>query len=64
MLKHGPNTAYAEMGRKPPTKKPEEPKKVREDRRKVEVEGLITKGVRYVSEEYVPERLKKKDWLD
>lgn len=31
---------------------------------KVEVEGLITKGVRYVSEEYVPERLKKKDWLD
>ncbi len=31
---------------------------------KVEVEGLITKGIRYVSEEYVPERLKKKDWLD
>lgn len=31
---------------------------------KVEVEGLITKGIRYVTEEYVPERLKKKDWLD
>ena len=31
---------------------------------KIEVEGLITKGIRYVSEEYVPERLKKKDWLD
>ena len=31
---------------------------------KIEVEGLITKGIRYVTEEYVPERLKKKDWLD
>ena len=31
---------------------------------KVEVEGLITRGIRYVTEEYVPERLKKKDWLD
>jgi DNA topoisomerase-6 subunit A len=31
---------------------------------KLEVEGLITKGIRYVSEEYVPERLRKKDWLD
>ena len=31
---------------------------------KVEVEGLISRGIRYVTEEYVPERLKKKDWLD
>lgn len=31
---------------------------------KVEVEGLITNGIRYVTEEYVPERLKKRDWLD
>lgn len=31
---------------------------------KMEVEGLITKGISYVTEEYVPERLAKKDWLD
>jgi hypothetical protein len=31
---------------------------------KVEVEGLITKGIRYVTEHYVPERLEKRDWLD
>ncbi len=31
---------------------------------KMEVEGLITKGISYVTETYVPERLKAKDWLD
>jgi hypothetical protein len=28
------------------------------------VESLITKDISYVSETYVPERLRKKDWLD
>jgi DNA topoisomerase-6 subunit A len=31
---------------------------------KMEVESLITKDISYVSEVYVPERLKAKDWLD
>ena len=31
---------------------------------KMEVESLILKDISYVTEEYVPERLKKKDWLD
>jgi DNA topoisomerase-6 subunit A len=31
---------------------------------KMEVESLITKDISYVTEEYVPERLKKRDWLD
>ncbi len=31
---------------------------------KMEVESLITKDISYVTEEYVPERLKRKDWLD
>ncbi len=31
---------------------------------KMEVESLITKDISYVTEEYVPERLRKKDWLD
>src|SRR2546423_8223030 len=31
---------------------------------KMEVESLITKDISYVTEEYVPARLKKKDWLD
>jgi DNA topoisomerase VI subunit A len=31
---------------------------------KMEVESLITKDISYVTEEYVPQRLKKKDWLD
>jgi DNA topoisomerase-6 subunit A len=31
---------------------------------KMEVESLISKSISYVTEEYVPERLKKKDWLD
>src|SRR5207247_3263937 len=30
---------------------------------KMEVESLITKDISYVTEEYVPQRLKKKDWL-
>ncbi len=31
---------------------------------KMEVESLIQKDISYVTEEYVPQRLKKKDWLD
>ena len=31
---------------------------------KMEVESLITKDISYVTEEYVPERLKKQDWLE
>ncbi len=31
---------------------------------KMEVESLITKDISYVTETYVPERLKTKDWLD
>jgi DNA topoisomerase VI subunit A len=31
---------------------------------KMEVEGLISKAISYVTEEYVPQRLKDKDWLD
>jgi DNA topoisomerase-6 subunit A len=31
---------------------------------KMEVESLITKDISYVTESYVPERLKAKDWLD
>ncbi len=30
---------------------------------KMEVEGLITKDISYVTEEYVPERLRNEDWL-
>lgn len=31
---------------------------------KMEVESLITKDISYVTEEYVPQRLKARDWLD
>jgi DNA topoisomerase-6 subunit A len=31
---------------------------------KMEVESLITKDISYVTEVYVPERLKRRDWLD
>lgn len=31
---------------------------------KIEVEGLMTKGISYATEEYVPERLEAQDWLD
>ena len=31
---------------------------------KLEVEALINKGISYVTEEYVPERLRRRDWLD
>jgi hypothetical protein len=30
----------------------------------MEVESLITKNISYVTEEYVPMRLKAKDWLE
>ena len=31
---------------------------------KLEVEALISKDISYVTEEYVPERLRQRDWLD
>jgi DNA topoisomerase-6 subunit A len=31
---------------------------------KMEVEAMINKGISYVTEEYVPERLRAKDWLE
>ena len=31
---------------------------------KLEVEALISKDISYVTEQYTPERLKAKDWLD
>ncbi|MCA9188780.1 MAG: hypothetical protein KDA99_24310, partial [Planctomycetales bacterium] len=31
---------------------------------KLEVEALINRSISYVTEEYTPERLKKRDWLD
>jgi DNA topoisomerase-6 subunit A len=31
---------------------------------KMEVESLITKDISYVTEVYVPERLRERDWLD
>jgi DNA topoisomerase-6 subunit A len=31
---------------------------------KLEVEALISKDISYVTEQYVPERLSEKDWLD
>jgi DNA topoisomerase-6 subunit A len=31
---------------------------------KLEVEALINKGISFVTETYVPERLEEKDWLD
>ena len=31
---------------------------------KMEVEALISKGISYATEEYVPERLEEEDFLD
>jgi DNA topoisomerase-6 subunit A len=31
---------------------------------KMEVESLITKGISFVTETYVPQKLKEQDWLD
>lgn len=48
------------------TKKPwqREIKKMLGNGFKMEVESLITKDISYVTEVYVPERLKEKDFLD
>lgn len=39
-------------------------KKMLDNGFKLEVEALISKDISYVTENYVPERLKKRDWLD
>ena len=31
---------------------------------KVELDSLITKGISFVSEKYIPDKLKRKEWLD
>ena len=31
---------------------------------KLEVEALISRDISYVTEQYVPERLRNNDWLD
>ena len=31
---------------------------------KLEVEALISKDISYVTEQYVPDRLSSRDWLD
>ena len=31
---------------------------------KLEVESLVSKDISYVTEEYVPARLREQDWLD
>ncbi len=31
---------------------------------KLEVEALISKDISYVTQEYVPDRLRRKEWLD
>ncbi len=47
---------------KPPWQK--EIKRLLEHGFKMEVESLISKDISYVTEQYTPERLKAKDWLD
>ncbi len=39
-------------------------KKLLDNGFKLEVEALISKNISYVTEQYTPERLKNKDWLD
>jgi DNA topoisomerase-6 subunit A len=48
------------------SKKPwqREIKKMLDNDFKLEVESLISKDISYVTEQYVPDRLKAKDWLD
>jgi DNA topoisomerase-6 subunit A len=48
-------------GKKPWQK---EIQKMQDNGFKLEVESLISKDISYVTEEYVPARLKEKDWLD
>ncbi len=31
---------------------------------KVELDALVTKGITFISEKYIPEKIKNKDWLD
>jgi len=31
---------------------------------KVELDALVAKGVSFISEKYLPEKLKNKDWLE
>ncbi len=54
--------AYPWFAKKPKWQK--EIKKMLDNGFKLEVEALISKDISYVTEQYAPERLKKKDWLD
>jgi DNA topoisomerase VI subunit A len=31
---------------------------------KVEIQSLSSKGISFISERYLPEKIKKQDWLD
>ena len=39
-------------------------KKMKEMKGKVELDALITKGISFVSEKYLPEKIKAKDWME
>ena len=39
-------------------------KRMLDNKFKLEVEALLSKSISYVTEEYVPQRLRKRDWLD
>jgi DNA topoisomerase-6 subunit A len=54
--------AYPWFAKKKPWQK--EIKTMLDNGFKLEVEALISKDISYVTEEYTPERLQKKDWLD
>ncbi|MCD6476966.1 MAG: DNA topoisomerase IV subunit A [Candidatus Aenigmarchaeota archaeon] len=39
-------------------------KKMKEQKGKVELDALVAKGITFISDEYLPEKIKKKDFLD
>ena len=39
-------------------------KMMKEQKGKVELDALVNKGISFVSEKYLPEKIKNKDWLD
>lgn len=39
-------------------------KKMKQMKGKVELDALITRGISFVSEKYLPEKIKAKDWID
>ena len=39
-------------------------KMMKEQKGKVELDALVNKGISFVSDKYLPEKIKNKDWLD